>query len=124
SGYDIKELDNLNRLRGKLCISGLENIIDPADTAEKSLAKSFMEIIQQLFRSGSLEVLEFEWMLCWEEWYCLEGFPLLKNLSIRYCRILKRALPRHLPSLQILDISECCKLEVSIPKADNIRELD
>jgi len=34
SGYDIKELDNLIRLLGKLCISGLENIINLTDTAE------------------------------------------------------------------------------------------
>jgi len=72
----------------------------------------------------SLEVLEFEWMLGWKEFYCLDWFPLFQKLSIRYCRILKRALPRHLPSLQILDISECYKLEASIPKADNISEQD
>lgn len=63
-------------------------------------------------------------MLGWQEWYCLDGFPLLKKLSIRYCRILKRALPRHFPSLQILEISDRDKLEASIPKAGNIRELD
>ncbi|MCI94643.1 CC-NBS-LRR resistance protein, partial [Trifolium medium] len=30
-GFDIKQLGKLNQLRGKLRISGLENVIDPAD---------------------------------------------------------------------------------------------
>ncbi|AES69324.1 putative P-loop containing nucleoside triphosphate hydrolase, leucine-rich repeat domain, L [Medicago truncatula] len=221
SGSDIKELDNLNHLRGKLCISGLENVIDPADAAEvnlkdkkhleelsmeysiifnyigrevdvldalqpnsnlkrltityyngssfpnwlmgfllpnlvslklhqcrlcsmlpplgqlpylKELSISYcygIEIIGKEFYGNSstiipfrsLEVLEFAWMNNWEEWFCIEGFPLLKKLSIRYCHRLKRALPRHLPSLQKLEISDCKKLEASIPKADNIEEL-
>ncbi|KAL5063445.1 hypothetical protein RYX36_025182 [Vicia faba] len=65
----------------------------------------------------SLEVLEFSEMLEWEEWSCLEGFPLLKNLSIRRCPKLKNALPQHLPSLQKLEIFNCQELEVSISKS-------
>ena len=37
SGYDIKVLDNLIRLLGKLCISGLENIINLTDAAEVNM---------------------------------------------------------------------------------------
>lgn len=48
---------------------------------------------------------------------------LLKKLHISCCPKFKRALPRHLHSLQILDISNCEELEASIPKADNIRVL-
>ncbi|MCH80604.1 CC-NBS-LRR resistance protein [Trifolium medium] len=59
----------------------------------------------------SLEVLRFEQMGNWEEWLCLEGFPLLKELYISKCPKLKRVPPQHHPSLQILEISECNKLE-------------
>lgn len=61
----------------------------------------------------SLEVLEFESMINWEEWFCLEGFPLLKTLSLRYCPKLKRALPQRLPSLLTLEICDCKELEAS-----------
>ncbi|KAK2440161.1 hypothetical protein QL285_011603 [Trifolium repens] len=59
----------------------------------------------------SLEVLEFERMGNWEEWLCLEGFPVLKKLCISECPELKRVPPQHLPSLQKLKISKCNKLE-------------
>ncbi|PNY17049.1 CC-NBS-LRR resistance protein [Trifolium pratense] len=59
----------------------------------------------------SLEVLRFEQMGNWEEWLCLEGFPLLKELYISECPKLKRVSPQHHPSLQILEIRECNKLE-------------
>jgi len=72
----------------------------------------------------SLEVLEFEKMNNWEEWLCLEGFPLLKELYIRECPKLKMALPQHLPSLQKLFINDCKMLEASIPKGDNIIDID
>ncbi|CAI8596062.1 unnamed protein product [Vicia faba] len=75
----------------------------------------------------SLEVLKFERMDNWEKWFCLdslEGFPLLKDLSIRFCCKLKRALPQYLPSLQNLEILSCKELEASIPKGDNIRVIN
>ncbi|RHN66011.1 putative P-loop containing nucleoside triphosphate hydrolase, leucine-rich repeat domain, L [Medicago truncatula] len=64
----------------------------------------------------SLEILHFDSMSEWEEWSRLEGFPLLKEISITSCPELKRALPQHLPSLQKLLINDCNKLEASIPK--------
>jgi len=73
----------------------------------------------------SLEILKFEEMNNWEEWFCIEGFPLLKELSIRNCPKLKRALLlQELTSLQKLEIGDCNKLEASIPKYDSIVELD
>ncbi|CAI8596064.1 unnamed protein product [Vicia faba] len=74
----------------------------------------------------SLEVLELKSMINWEEWFCLEGFPLLKNLNIRYCPKLKRALPQHLPSLLSLEIYDCEELEASTPEGglpSNLRDL-
>jgi len=222
SGSDIKELGNLNHLQGKLCISGLENVINPADAAEVNLkdkkyleelnmecsivfnysgrelevfealqpnsnlkrltieyynGSSFpnwlrgchlpnlvslklywcglcsrfpplgqlpslkklsislcqgIEIIDEEFYGNSstivpfrsLEVLKFKRMHDLEAWFCLEGFPLLKELYIEYCPKLKGNLPQHLPSLQKLKICDCEMLEASIPKGANIRELD
>ncbi|XP_045815632.1 putative disease resistance RPP13-like protein 1 [Trifolium pratense] len=222
--FDIKELDNLNLLEGKLSISGLEHVINPADAAEANMkdkkhleelsvnysenfkfnnngreldvleafqpnsnlkrltiehynGNSFpnwlrdchlpnlaslklqhcklcshlpplgqLPFLKELFISHcdginiigkefydnsnstslpfrSLEVLEFKQMENWEEWLCLEGFPLLKVLSITNCPKLKRAPPQHLPSLQILKISDCKMLEASITKGDSIIEL-
>jgi len=72
----------------------------------------------------SLEVLRFTCMFGLEEWFCLEGFPLLKELYVKICPKLKRALPQHLPSLQKLEIFMCKELEASIPVADNIRCLN
>jgi len=72
----------------------------------------------------SLETLRFEHMFEWKDWLCLEGFPLLRELCIKHCPKLKRALPQHLPSLQKLGIIDCQELEASIPKAANINELE
>jgi hypothetical protein len=59
----------------------------------------------------------------WREWSCVEGFPLLKELSIKKCPKLKKALPQHLPSLEILIIENCPELEASISLSNNIHKL-
>jgi hypothetical protein len=248
-GSDIKELNNLNHLQGKLCISGLEHVINPTDAAEANMkakknleelklsysvnfklnnnggALDVLEVLQpnsnlkrltvedyngkcfpnwlrgyhlpnlvsfklkncglcsqlpplgqlpclkelsishcdgiktigeefydnnnstSLLPFRSLEFLEFEKMGNWEEWVCLEGFPLLEKLCIRECPELKRVPPQHLHYLQKLEISKCNKLEeclclegspllenvsinncsklkVTIPKGDSMIELD
>ncbi|GAU39315.1 hypothetical protein TSUD_119210 [Trifolium subterraneum] len=218
SGYDIKELEELNHLQGTLRISGLENIIDPTDATianlkDKKLLEglhmtygatretdgsimerdaSVLEALQpnrslkwlnivdyhgtsfpnwldqcylpnlvslDLMRCKfctqlpplwlfpylkrlsisscdeieiisspkvpfrSLEIMRFEDMSNWKEWLCVEGFPLLKELSIMSCPKLKKALPQHLPSLEILIIINCQQLESSIPLSHNIRQL-
>ncbi|XP_058721843.1 putative disease resistance RPP13-like protein 1 [Vicia villosa] len=71
-----------------------------------------------------LESLSFARMNNWEEWLGIEGFPLLTELSITNCPKLKRiSLPQHLPSLQMLVITGCKMLDVSIPNGDNITVL-
>jgi Leucine-rich repeat (LRR) protein len=218
SGYDIKELAELNHLEGTLHISGLKNVIDPADATTANLKDkkhleglhmtydatrktvsltmerhgSILETLQpnsnlkwltivgchdtsfpkwldechlpnlvsldltrckfctQLPPSGlfpylkmltisscdkieiisslnvpfrSLEILRFVDISSWREWSCVEGFPLLKELSIKKCPKLKKALPQHLPSLEILIIENCPELEASISLSNNIHKL-
>ncbi|XP_058721429.1 putative disease resistance RPP13-like protein 1 [Vicia villosa] len=192
SGSNIKELESLNLLQGKICFSGLNNVTDPTHAVKSRLQdKKFLEEIHMIF-DGSvvksnvpvldalqpnnnlkrltiqnyngnkfpnwlsgcdlpnlislklqncegmkifgnnstnvpfkfLEVLEFDSMSEWEEWLCIEGFPLLKELCIRDCPKLKRTPPPHLPSLHKLLISGCKMLDVSILNYDKIIELD
>ncbi|GAU29438.1 hypothetical protein TSUD_150080 [Trifolium subterraneum] len=77
----------------------------------KTISKEFYDNNSTSLPFRSLECLQFEKMDNWEEWLCLEGFPLLKKLCIRKCPKLKRAPPQHGPSLQILELSDCNKLE-------------
>ncbi|RVX00302.1 putative disease resistance RPP13-like protein 1 [Vitis vinifera] len=73
---------------------------------------------------GSLEILRFEEMLEWEEWVCRGvEFPCLKELYIKKCPKLKKDLPKHLPKLTKLKISECGQLVCCLPMAPSIREL-
>ncbi|KAK4592063.1 hypothetical protein RGQ29_016520 [Quercus rubra] len=62
----------------------------------------------------SLETLTFEGMLEWEEWLSFEvkgdEFPCLQELCIRRCPKLKRNLPKQLPSIVKVEISESLEL--------------
>jgi len=225
-GYDIKQLAELNHLQGRLRISGLNNVIDPADAAaanledkehleelsmsydewremDGSVTEAHVSVLEALqpnrnlmrltikdYRGSSfpnwlgdchlpnlvtlellgcklfsqlpplgqfhslkklsisgcdgieiigtefcgynssnvsfkyLETLRFEHMSEWKEWLCLECFPMLQELCIKHCPKLKSSLPQHLPSLQKLEIIDCQELQASIPKADNISDLE
>ncbi|KAL6326849.1 hypothetical protein AAG906_012124 [Vitis piasezkii] len=80
------------------------------------------EALQKPF--GSLVVLRFEEMLEWEEWVCCGvEFPCLKKLYIKKCPKLKGDIPKHLPYLTKLEISECGQLVCCLPMAPSICEL-
>ncbi|XP_058721421.1 putative disease resistance RPP13-like protein 1 [Vicia villosa] len=61
-----------------------------------------------------LEVLEFDSLSEWEEWLCIEGFPLLKELYIRDCPKLKEGtyarieLSERVPTSSLVDESSKC----------------
>ena len=71
----------------------------------------------------SLESLEFEDMLEWQEWLPFEGegsyfpFPCLKRLYLYKCPKLRGILPNHLPSLTEASFSECNQL---VTKSSNL----
>ncbi|MED6168484.1 hypothetical protein PIB30_011911 [Stylosanthes scabra] len=66
-----------------------------------------------------LETLSFESMPCWKKWHSLEfnTFPRLRELTIKYCPMLRGDLPNQLPSLQSLVIEKCKQLSCCLPRA-------
>jgi len=72
----------------------------------------------------SLETLEFEEMLEWEEWNLTGGeatkFPSLTNLSLETCPKLKGNMPCNLPSLTTLELKVCDLLLESRHSNDQI----
>ncbi|KAF3954666.1 hypothetical protein CMV_020015 [Castanea mollissima] len=79
---------------------------------------------------ASLRILKFEGMLNWEEWLCYDGeheqggaFLRLQDLYLVDCPKLSGSLPKQIPSLSTLVISNCSQLETSLPSAPAIRDL-
>nr|KYP45291.1 Putative disease resistance RPP13-like protein 1 [Cajanus cajan] len=73
----------------------------------------------------SLKFLVFSSMSCWEVWSSFESnsFPVLQELTIRYCPKLSGDLPKHLPALKTLDIDYCELLVSSLPRAPSLHKL-
>ncbi|KAJ7982367.1 Disease resistance protein [Quillaja saponaria] len=78
---------------------------------------------------GSLEILKFDSMAVWEEWWCFEdeiggaAFERLQELHIENCPKLTGQLPQHLPCLTKLVIEGCHQLACSIPMAPVMENL-
>ncbi|KAI9127405.1 hypothetical protein K1719_001964 [Acacia pycnantha] len=74
---------------------------------------------------SSLETLHFENMISWEEWNSIDmdAFPRLHTLRFHDCPKLTGNLPRHLRSLQNLEIERCPLLASSIPKCPCLNKL-
>lgn len=85
--------------------------------------RSFMEILVILHKPfGPLEtLLTFEGMLKWRKWDCAGvEFPCLEKLYMRKCPKLGGDLPKHLPLLMELHISECQQLANPLPMVPSI----
>ncbi|TYI83829.1 hypothetical protein E1A91_D05G320400v1 [Gossypium mustelinum] len=114
----LPPLGQLSSLKS-LSISGLSGVLIVGDefygTGQAS-TKPFQ----------SLEMLRFENMAEWEEWYCRsdEAFPLLQELCIRDCPKLTKSLPKHLHYLKKPEIEDCEKLGGLLPTAPSILELE
>ncbi|KAK6228705.1 hypothetical protein SCA6_001045 [Theobroma cacao] len=88
----------------------------------QSKIKQILELIDFL----SLKTLTFEGMLRWEQWVSLQGeeFPCLQKLNLTNCPNLKGGLPKSLPYLVELRISECQQLADSLPRVPYNCELE
>ncbi|XP_021682747.2 putative disease resistance RPP13-like protein 1 isoform X1 [Hevea brasiliensis] len=79
---------------------------------------------------GCLEILRFERMEQWCEWFSYKdedegkAFPLLRELYMRECPKLMRVLPSHLPSLTTLEIEGCQQLMTSLPRAPTVVRME
>ncbi|KAJ9685517.1 hypothetical protein PVL29_017528 [Vitis rotundifolia] len=113
----LSSLGQLGSLK-ELSIMGIDGV-------QKVGQEFYGNIGSSLFKPfGSLEILRFEEMLEWEEWVCREiEFPCLKELYIKKCPKLKKDLPKHLPKLTKLEISECEQLVCCLPMTPSIHEL-
>ncbi|XVF83165.1 hypothetical protein PTKIN_Ptkin16aG0111700 [Pterospermum kingtungense] len=73
---------------------------------------------------GCLEILRFEDMAEWEEWFCpREAFGLLQELYIENCPKLTKSPPEHLPCLRKLEIENCENLGGLLPATPRICHL-
>uniref|UniRef100_A0A6N2LGL8 Rx N-terminal domain-containing protein n=1 Tax=Salix viminalis TaxID=40686 RepID=A0A6N2LGL8_SALVM len=73
----------------------------------------------------NLEEFRFERMPHLQEWICSEGgaFPVLRELYIKQCPNMSKALPSHLPSLTTLEIEGCQQLAAALPTTPSICRL-
>ncbi|GMI83383.1 hypothetical protein like AT3G14470 [Hibiscus trionum] len=116
--FSLPPLGQLPSLKS-LLISGFSAVVTVSDEfygSDQALTKPF----------GSLEILRFEDMPVWEEWFCLKvkAFCLLQELSITDCPMLFKNLPEHLPSLTKLEIRNCEKLRSLLPRTTSICQLN
>ncbi|AES68913.1 disease resistance protein (CC-NBS-LRR class) family protein [Medicago truncatula] len=134
-GSGIKELAELNQLQGKLCISGLENVINPVDVVEATLKdKKHLEELHIIYNSlgnreinremSVLEALQPNSNLnkLTIEHYPGTSFPNwlggchlsnLSSLNLRGCKFCSK-LPQFglFPHLKMLSISSCPRVEI------------
>ncbi|CAJ2639008.1 unnamed protein product [Trifolium pratense] len=135
SGSDIKELDNLNLLQGKLCVSGLKHVINPANAAKANMKdkKHLEELIMQYSDSFEvnnngreldvLEALEPNSNLKklsienyngnhFPNWLRDCDLPNLVSLKLKGCGLCSQLPPLgQLPCLKELSISRCPELK-------------
>ncbi|MCI05015.1 CC-NBS-LRR resistance protein, partial [Trifolium medium] len=119
SGFHLPNLVSLKLQSCGLCshlpplgqLPGLKELSISRCDGIKIIGEEFYDNNSTVLPFKSLEVLIFDRMYGLEEWLCLEGFPLVKEIFIEHCPKLKRVLPQHLPSLQILEIFDCKMLE-------------
>jgi hypothetical protein len=128
SGFDITELDNLNHLQGKLTISELENVTNPAEAAganikdKKHLKELIMiysddfifnnngrefDVLEALRPNSNLKRLTIEYYdgNCFQNW--LSGFhlPNLVSLKLQSCGLCSHFPPFGQLRLKELSIS-------------------
>ncbi|GAU20899.1 hypothetical protein TSUD_120910 [Trifolium subterraneum] len=150
NGSVLKELEKLNHLHGRINITGLGNVIDPADAAMANLKdKKYLEELLMKFYDkieemndsiverhvSVLEALQPNSNLkkltivnyngnSFPNWLRGCDLPNLVSLNLVNCRLCSHLPPLgQFPLLKELCISTCPKLKVSIDKGDSMIEL-
>ncbi|XVF83163.1 hypothetical protein PTKIN_Ptkin16aG0111600 [Pterospermum kingtungense] len=114
----LPPLGQLSSLKS-LSVKGLKGVVRVGDEFYGNYDASTSS---KLF--GCLEILRFEDMAEWEEWfYPREAFGVLQELCIIRCPKLTKSLPEHLPRLTKLEIQSCGNLEGLLPTAPSICQL-
>jgi len=137
-GFDIKQLAELNYLQGSLQISGLENVIDPADAVAANLKdKKYLEELSLSYdewremdgsineaRVSVLEALQPNKNLMrlivkdyrgssFPNWLGDHHLPNLVSLELLGCKLCSQLPPLgQFPSLKKLSISGCDRIEI------------
>ncbi|KAL6327686.1 hypothetical protein AAG906_022626 [Vitis piasezkii] len=140
----IRELKNLQDLRGKLSISGLHNVVNSQDAMHAKLEEKHnieeltmewdsdygkprnemneMNVLAGLRPPTNLKKLTVAYY-GGSTFLGVELFPRLRELTIRNCSKLVKQLPDCLPSLVKLDISKCRNLAVPFSRFASLGEL-
>ncbi|CAJ2638912.1 unnamed protein product [Trifolium pratense] len=150
-GSNIKELEKLNHLHGRIRIEGLGNVIDSADAVMANLKdKKYLEELYMGFYKNESEEMN-EWIVernvsvlealhpnsnlkrltivnyngnSFPNWLRGSDLPNLVSLTLKNCPKLEECLCHEgSPLLKELYISDCPMLKISIPKGDGMIEL-
>ncbi|PNX69178.1 CC-NBS-LRR resistance protein, partial [Trifolium pratense] len=137
-GIDIKQLEKLNQLRGKLQISGLENVIDHADAVaanledkehleelimsydqwreiDGSVTKAHVSILEALKPNRNLMRLTIKDYrdIRFPNWLRDHHLPNLVSLELLGCKLCSKMPPLgQFPSLKKLSISGCDRIKI------------
>ncbi|XP_022764233.1 putative disease resistance protein At3g14460 [Durio zibethinus] len=115
----LRNCNNCSSLPPLGQLPSLEHLIIERIVAVSSIGHEFYRVDGSISKPyHSLKTLTFEGMRQWEQWISLqdEEFPCLQKLYLINCPKLEGGLPKSLPSLVELRISDCQMLAALLPR--------
>ncbi|XP_058721830.1 putative disease resistance RPP13-like protein 1 [Vicia villosa] len=139
NGSDIEELESLNLLQGKLCLSGLNNVTDPTHAVKSRLQdKKYLEEIHMIFDGSLMEsnvsvldalqpnnnlkrlTIQNYYGNHFPNWLSDCDLPNLISLKVESCHVIKivdnNSTTVPFKSLKELYISDCPILKRALPQ--------
>ncbi|OMO50197.1 Disease resistance protein [Corchorus olitorius] len=121
----LSDCDNCSSLPPLAQLPSLEHLIIERISGVTSIGHEFHGEDQPFLH---LKRLEFKGMSRWEQWISPEleegsEFPCLQQLYIQNCPNLEGGLPKILPSLVVLEITDCQQLQAQLPSVPDSCEL-
>ncbi|XP_021297142.1 putative disease resistance protein At3g14460 [Herrania umbratica] len=123
----LRDCNNCSSLPPLGQLPSLEHLIIERIINVSSIGHEFYRVDESVSKPfQSLKTLTFERMPRWEQWVSLQGeeFPCLQKLNLTDCPNLKGGLPKSLPSLVELRISECQQLADLLPRVPESCKLE